>query len=166
MAQGAAVAPTFAADASLARFIDADQRTGKRPAVAAFIPNPDETYLSVNSIEVEPKDVIADYYREAFQDGQDQVAICTHKIREYTNVAKWASCQILLNATSGQWEFDDSDGKRAPAYRYRPVKPSQNFPFRSVSHCGVEFVRALSDLKIRHIARRLAKRKAELFKPR
>ena len=39
------------------------------------MPNEDESHLSVNALEVEPLDAIANYFRDHFQSGRGKVAI-------------------------------------------------------------------------------------------
>jgi hypothetical protein len=89
----------------------------------------------------------------------DKVAICIHTVRDYSESGKKAGCAITFNQTDSCWKFVEPDGAMAVAYRHRPVRKTREFPHESWSHCGVEFIRALSDLKLRQFARRLAKKK-------
>jgi len=161
MARALKAVPTFGPLTLLCRHVDCDGGRRRRASYADFLPNPGDDHLSVNSLEVEAKASVAEYYAAAFQRDARPVGICTHSVREYNEVAKKAQCPIRSVGTPTTWEFDDTNGKSAAAYRHRPVSWNANYPFESRSHCGVEFVRALSDLKLRFLARRLAKKKIE-----
>ena len=157
--------PTFAAKSSLCRYIDRDQRRGRfkdRADHGAFMLNPEEDHLSVNSLEVEPEQQIAEYYASVWGHEDRKVPICVHTIFEYNDSGKKAGCSIWFNQLDSRWQFAETNGTPAAAYRHRPVFRKPDFPYESRSHCGVEFVRALSDLKQRQFARRLAKRKIRI----
>jgi hypothetical protein len=128
---------------------------------AAFLPNPGELYLSVNSLEAEEKTKICNYYADAFQNSVGPVAVCTHSVKQYNELATKASCPIAH--VSGRWMFTEPAGISSPAYKHRPTSKHSDHPFESWSHSGVEFIRALSDVQLRRLARRLAKKKAEIF---
>ena len=151
--------PTFPAKAQLLRHVDRDERHGKRASLGAFMPNPGDNHLSVNSLELETRAQIAKYYADVFGNEDGRVAVCMHAVLEYNDSGKKAGCWIAFNRAESIWEFPEISGQTAAAYRHRPVKRRPEFPFASASHCGVEFVRALADLKLRQFARRMAKRK-------
>jgi hypothetical protein len=154
--------PAFAAESSLCRYIHSDEyNIGRRVKWGAFLPNPGETYLSVNSLEVEEKGEICNYYAEAFQQGNGPVAVSTHSVKQHNELARKASCQVIYS--NSQWIFTEPSGTSSPAYRHRPISKRPSYPFESWSHSGVEFIRALSDIQLRHLARRLAKKKAEIL---
>jgi hypothetical protein len=148
--------PTFGAGSLLCRYVDSDGGRRRRATYADFMPNPGDDHLSVNSLEVETKRMIALYYAAAFQANLRPVGICTRPVRKYNEVAKKSQCTIAFNTTGRLWEFTDRDGKSAQAYKHRPVRATHTYPFSSESHCGVEFVRAFEELQLRHFARRLA----------
>jgi hypothetical protein len=153
--------PVFAENSGLCRYIDPGEYRGKRVLWGAFMPNPGETYLSINSLEVEEKREICNYYAEAFQKGIGPVAVCMHSVKHYNELAKKASCTVIHS--NSQWMFTEPSGVSSPAYRHRPISKRPSYLFESWSHSGVEFIRALSDLQLRHLARRLAKKKAEIL---
>jgi hypothetical protein len=153
--------PVFAIESGLCRYIDPGECNGKRVKWGAFLPNPGETHLSVNSLEVEEKPQICSYYADAFQKGIGPVTVSTHSVKQYNELARKASCPLIHS--SGQWMFTEPTGTASPAYRHRPVSKRPGYPFESWSHSGVEFIRALSDLQARYLARRLAKKKAEIL---
>jgi hypothetical protein len=156
--------PVFAMESGLCRYIDPNEyNIGKRVSWGAFLPNPGDTHLSVNSLEVEKMREICGYYADAFQKGIGPVAVCTHSVKEYNELARKAPCPIIHS--NGQWMFTEPMGTVSPAYRHRPTSRTPNYPFESWSHSGVEFIRALSDLQLRHLARRLAKKKAKVLQP-
>jgi hypothetical protein len=123
------------------------------------MPNPEHDHLSVNALELESRDQIAQYYTDVFGSEEEKVAVCIHRVLEYNDSGKKAGCWVEWNRANSTWEFPETNGTRGMAYRHRPVKRTENFPHVSWSHCGVEFVRALADLKLRQFARRMAKRK-------
>jgi hypothetical protein len=151
--------PTFPAKSHLCRYIDRDEKHGKRASYGAFMPNPGDDHLSVNSLEVETLQQIAEYYGGALGNEDGNVAVCIHTVLEYSDSGKKAGCWIEFNRAASAWEFSEINGLRAAAYRHRPVHHSEGFPYASWSHCGVEFVRVLADVKLRQFARRLTKRK-------
>jgi hypothetical protein len=155
--------PKFPADSRLLRYIDRDERHGKRASHGAFMPNPGEDHLSVNSLELESAEQIAEYYGDALGSEDGKVAIVTHTVREYNDSGKKAGCWIEFYKADSTWVFPEISGQQAVAYRHRPVKRSEEYPYTSWSHCGVEFVRALADVKVRQFARRMAKRKIAFF---
>ena len=114
------------------------------------------SHLSVNSTEVESLKEIADFHRRNWQEGRGKAALTVHKIFDYCDSARKSNVPITLNGASGIWEFADYDSKTAPAFRYRPVKPTSKNSLGSKSHCGVEFVRAFDEYRSTQFARRLA----------
>jgi hypothetical protein len=154
--------PTFHAKAKLARYVDQIHRlTGNRPAAATFLPdppsdNPADDHLSVNSLEVESMKEIAAYHRWKWQNNEGQVALCVHKVHEYSDAAKKCGINVSYDKSTANWKFS-AEGMRAPeqAYRHRPVRAHNN-PFGSPSHSGVEFTRALKKHKAAQFARRLS----------
>ena len=151
--------PTFPAKSRLCRYIDRDEQHGKRASLGAFMPNPGDDNLSVNSFELETQAEICAYYAAAFQGGRSKVAICTHTVLEYNDSGKKALCWIEYSKAASSWQFSEMNGSKGDAYRHRPVKRTNEFPYESWSHCGAEFVRVLADVKLRQFARRMAKRK-------
>ena len=147
------MAPKFQTKSQLIRYVDEDQRLPKNsPADDVFIASPGDSHLSVNSLEIENQPTIASRYRQKFQGGAGEVAICVHKIYEYNASAHGTAGQVSYSRSGGHWEFRDMSNDLKPAYLHRPAIVGD-------SHCGVEFVRALSDLESIKVARRLAKKK-------
>ncbi len=164
MARKKLAEPNFAESSRLARYVFKEHRlAGNRAAVAAFEPDHlkssdpiANSHLSVNSTEVESLKEIADFHRQNWQEGRGKAALSVHKIFDYCDSARKSSVPITLNGASGIWEFADYDSKTAPAFRYRPVKPTSKNSLGSKSHCGVEFVRAFDEYRSTQFARRLA----------
>ena len=131
--------------------------SGGRVSSGAFMPSSIDVYLSVNSLELESIRQIAAYYRGTLHQDGDEVAVACHKIEDYNQAAHAAGISVRKNSVSNKWEFDGSHGV-SEAYKHRPNR-------RSISHCGVEFIRTGSDeMRLRKIARRLAGRKPRLLK--
>jgi hypothetical protein len=151
--------PTFSERSVLVRYIDEDQRfkTG-RPAPAAFMANPGEKYLSVNSLEVESLQDIAAYYRVRFT--PSAVAVTQHKVTSYNDAARKGS--VALTRVGGMWHFTDGAGTAQLAYEQHPVPARGGFP-ASPSHSGFECVRVMNELNARKAARHLAKGKFHIF---
>lgn len=145
--------PKFRTKSELTRYVDRDQRLPKNfPANDAFIASPGQSHLSVNSLEVEKLQQIAKRYRDKLQRDDEELAICIHKIFEYNASSRGTSANIRHNRSLDRWEFTDRSNKAEPAYRHRPS-------FEGDSHCGIEFIRALSENEALKVARRLAKKK-------
>ena len=152
--------PNFDQRSELTHYIDEDQRmSGRRPAVAAFLPNVEDDHLSANSLELERLDEIADYYREIFQDGEDDVALTVHKIADYNTCGNFAGAQIAYSRSTKRWEYQSPSGTRE-AYRHRPVRSRGSYS-GSPSHCGVEFMDAIDQRKF---SRRIANKKRFLLR--
>lgn len=151
--------PTFAAKHELARYIHPIYRkTGGRVSSGAFLRNPGETYLSVNSVETESLDRIAAYYGAHLQQGAGNVVAACHKVFGFNSSASIAGVRVTRQVKTGEWVFLHN-GANIPAYRHRPTPIS-------ASHCGVEFVIAFTDLLVeKKFARRMASAaQAHLFK--
>jgi len=117
--------------------------------MAAFVPNPGESYLSVNSIEIESLPDIAAYYGSQFKDGLGLIAIVCRKVSDYNSAARNAGIRISFCNVECKWKYYSSEGLK-DAYKHRPISKSR-------SHCGVEYLgRDTDDLTIRKIARRLS----------
>ena len=150
--------PTFSEKSELTHHIDEAQRySDNRPAPAAFQRNPGETYLSVNSLEVEKLDDIARYYQVELQKDSLPVAICVHKVAVYNDAGQKAGARIVRNRMSDAWEYV-AGGSVRPAYKHRPV-PSHGARLPSPSHSGVEFLEILDELAERKFARLIAKKR-------
>lgn len=147
--------PSFAENSELARYVSEDDvKKGNRVSSAAFIPNPGDSYLSVNSLELESMEVIASYYRKVFQDGSGKVAIACRKIYEYNSEARRVGISITFNEEGNTWEYNSNNG-REKAYKHYPVTYPKDK--KSYSHCGVEYINnALDELTQKKIATRLA----------
>jgi len=151
-------APSFNAASELARYVDPDEIKGSRVSSASFLPNPDDAYLSVNSVELDSLQDIANYFRKTFKGGNGDVAVACRKINEYNNAGKDAELTIKYNDSSGKWVFNSANGL-IDAFKHRPSHISK-------SHCGVEFINdAVDKLTLKKIARRLAGNRPHLFQP-
>jgi hypothetical protein len=150
--------PSFAARTELALYVDPDDLgRGGRVSSTAFLPNPDDKYLSVNSLELESIETIAAYYQERFKGGVGQVAIAHRKVWDYTDAGRFAGLSIDFNKTVGKWEYDTGHGL-ADAYKHI----RQTRVPKSNSHCGVQFINAqTAELVVNKIARRLAHRRPQ-----
>jgi hypothetical protein len=154
-------APTFSAKSKLVRYVNEINRlSGNRPAVATFLPdppsaNPGNDHLSVNSLEVETMTEIAAYHRWKWQNNMGDVALCVHKVHEYSDAGKKSGIQVTYDKPSAKWMFAADGAKPEEAYRHRPVHIHNN-PLGSPSHSGVEFARALRQHKAAQFARRLS----------
>lgn len=144
--------PKFSARSELARYVEeANRLNGNRTAVAAFI-DPDP-YLSVNSLEVESIERIAEYYQDRFQNGIGDVAVCALKVSKYSDAGKKAGVSVFYDSDDSCWYFSDKNTRQTAAYMPRPLRSSRDL--RSESHCGVEFVRVLGEHERTKFARRL-----------
>lgn len=141
--------PTFASNSELARRVDeVNLGRGGRVSSAAFLPSVGETYLSVNSVESESIQKIAEFYRNHFQGGVGRVTVSCLKVSDYNAAAKRAGVSLGYDKAARRWVFIH-DGGPVEAYRHRPNH-------LSTSHCGVETVRGMSGDSPNRFARRLA----------
>lgn len=153
--------PTFRGKKELARYIHPTERDGDNHAASsAFLLDSDnlshaEPHLSVNSTETESLADIANYYRDTLQDAGGEVAICVHQVNRYVDAGRHAGTEITASHDHA-WVFNDKSGE-LPAFKHRPVQPHRKSESGSPSHCGVEFLRSLSDLNQHKFARRMAK---------
>lgn len=152
--------PSFKDRAKLGRYIDEyNKMSGNRPSPAAFLPDPDDNpltgHLSVNSLEVESIEVIAEYHRVRAQNGFGDVAISVHNVHTYTDVAKKQGIAFQLDPTTKKLKFLFGDAYH-DAFKHRPTVKGTKIPVGSDSHCGVEFSRALDQ----HLASKFARQMA------
>jgi hypothetical protein len=134
--------------------------SGNRPAVATFLPdppssNPSQDHLSVNSLDVETIDQIARYHQWKWQNEKGEVALCIHKVHEYSDAGRKCGIAITYDKHTAKWLFSLDVTKFEEAYKHRPV-PTFSNPFGSPSHSGVEFARALKEHNATKFARRLS----------
>jgi len=150
--------PSFKKSSELARYVDPDElKSGGRVSSVAFLPNPGDSHLSVNSVEVDSLKNIADYFRSTFKNGSGDVAVACRKINEYNSAGKFAGLSIQNNRSTGKWVYNSEHGP-IDAYKHRPTH-------KSYSHCGVEFINSDVDkLTLKKITRRLAGNRPHLFK--
>ena len=156
----------FTQNVRLTRWIDPLYRKRRnRASTAAFRLDrgpPRETFLSVNSLEIERIKDITEYYRDTLQKDGNEVAVCIHKVAEYNSTGRFTGLPISYNRSSLLWEYPSSNVLK-PAYRHRPV-PKKRGRKSSSSHSGVEFIEALDDIAERKFARRMAlRRKFHLY---
>jgi hypothetical protein len=154
---------SFRSKTELARYISPIERNGKNHASrTAFMLDEDNPttneerlpHLSVNATECEPIKDIANYFREKFQKGSGDVAICVHKVQQYVDRGRKAGASIRSSNSDPFWLFEEN-GVGLSAFKHRPV--SRRGGPNSPSHCGVEFVRKLDDLQQRNFSRLMAK---------
>ena len=146
----------FARKSTLARYVDDVQRLGsRRPAPDVFRPNPGDDHLSVNLLGVESLAEI-----ERFQKNIGQVAVCQHKVQEYNEACDLTSVTLAFDRAKEEWQFSENNSP-SPAYRLRPFTPKDSR--HSLSHSGVEYVRAFDDKDELKFARRLCKKRFHLF---
>ena len=152
--------PTFGEKTALLRYVDRDElKKGGRVPSTAFMRNPGDTYLSVNSSEIESLKVIANYYRETFQGGAGTVAIASRKVWEFNSAARAAGVLVGFNKSNKLWEFNSTLGTQT-AYKHIP----QTRQPKSWSHCGVMYSINFDNLAEKKFARRLQGIKPHLFK--
>jgi len=141
--------PSFSAQSTLARFVHPHFKKGERLSSAAFLPNPGEDHLSVNSLEVESLPTIAEHYRRDLQKDEQKVAIACRKVYAYNKGASVAGISVIRNQAIGKWMFLH-EGAPTPAYKLRATP-------LSMSHSGVEFIRAFHDeISKKRFSRRMA----------
>lgn len=141
--------PSFASNRELARWVDeANLGKGGRVSSAAFLPAEGETYLSVNSPEIESLEQIAEFYKNQFLGGRGPVYVSCLKVMDYTAASKDAGITMRYDKTVSSWQFE-IDGTFEEAYRGRPNQLSR-------SHCGVETIRSMRSDAANRFARRLA----------
>jgi hypothetical protein len=127
------IKPLFKANSELARYVPSHYlMKGGRVSSAAFLRNPGEDYLSVNSVEIESLPQIAEHYRRDLQKDDKKVALASVKILTYNQGALKAGISVFKN--NQLWVFS-SQQSLSPAYLFRKTH-------LSASHCGIEFIRA------------------------
>ena len=90
---------SFAERTELIRYIDVDQRlNGNRPASVAFMLNPGEDHLSINSLSVEPMQAIVTYYSLLFRPNRGPIAITKHKLASYNDAARKGGIALHYSA--------------------------------------------------------------------
>ena len=153
--------PSFTANKELARYVfPEDIKGGGRVSSTAFLPNQNDKFLSVNSLEIQSLDKIADYYRVRFKCGNNSVAIASRKISNFTSAAKFVNLIVYYNKIKKIWEFDNN-GTIGNAFKHRRV----HNPLPSISHCGIEFINNQLDYSTqKKIARRLSGKRPHLYK--
>lgn len=144
--------PSFRRQTEIARYIRPEDRGAKRHAAATAFHLSDidltdnAPHLSVNAVDIEGIDIIADQFRR--RQGSGEVAVCTHKVQRYLEGAKKQGFSVTSNPAL-TWAFAGPAGVES-AFRHRPTQISK-------SHSGVEFIRALPDVKQKSLARYLAR---------
>ena len=125
--------PKFPKSSRLCRHIeDEDRARNGRVSPSAFRRRPSESYLSVNSTEIETVKQIAAYYAAHRQGGRRPVLISDPKVSDYNNAAAQAGVSLSFDSSNGAWVFSASGAKKAAYALHRNAN--------SPSHCGVEFV--------------------------
>lgn len=130
--------PKFSAASQLCRYIHPDYRKKKkRISPAAFRRTGRETYLSVNSTEVETPKQIAAYYSSLKENGKRPVAISAPRIKDYNDSVRPSGINIVFNRNKAIWEYHNTGGAKR-AYGFYPNA-------RSPSHSGANFIADLDD---------------------
>jgi hypothetical protein len=143
--------PKFAPRSALVRYIHPIHRMRHgRVSDAAFRPNPDEAYLSVNSLEIETLKEIVSFYGRTFIDAD--VIASQHTVSTW-NIAAQAAGVSVRRDDVRIWAFT-LRGEPHQAYSHRP-----NTRMGSMSHCGVETIQAMDNLMQSKFAHRLSKHK-------
>lgn len=141
--------PSFASRMELARRVDeVNLGNGGRVSSAAFLPIEGETYLSVNSVEMESLKQIAEFYRRQFVPGSGKVFISCLKVMDYTDASKKAGVVMKFDKSSVRWMFE-FNANYQEAFRLRDNHLSK-------SHCGVETIVTMRGNSPNKFARRLA----------
>ena len=141
--------PKFRASDKLARYIHPEFRraNGNRPKLGAYLKSENEKYLSVNSLEIETINQVADTYAKKFETGQRPVAIAAPTVSDYNDAAHVADIEITFNSTKKIWEYN-YQGSRAAYKHYRADN--------NISHCGVEYVEKFNKYQNFKYSRRMA----------
>jgi hypothetical protein len=148
----------------LARYVFEEARSGNRVSPAAFLPDPPDhtrkrSYLSVNSLEVESLKAIADYHRRIWQNNSGKVALAAHKVFHYREAGRQSGVTIEFNREEQYYVFQEKNGQTSRAFE---CIPRTDF-YKSPSHCGVHFVRALAEHQVGKFARRMSGGKFHLL---
>ena len=158
--------PNFANNKELVRYVFEQARTGNRVSPAAFLPDPPDlssgsrpAYLSVNSLEVEPLQKIADYHHEIWQNNSGKVALAAHKVFHYREAGRQSGVVIDYDRAKQFYVFRERSDQLSRAFE---SIPRTDF-YKSPSHCGVNFVRALAEPQVGKFARRMAGGKFHLL---
>lgn len=148
--------PHFSEKSELTRFVEADYiSSGGRVSLAAFLPKPDEAFLSVNSMELELIAVIAGIYHRKFGLATNDVPIAIRKVAKFNSVARSVGIAVTFNNEAQTWEFPSNGGSRV-AYEHKKIKGDH-------SHCGVMFISGHVDYATqKKIARRLTGKRPHL----
>src|SRR5262249_48254763 len=94
---------------------------------------------------------IISFYRETFQNNTGQVAACQHKVQEYNQACHLTHVPLTFNRAENRWEFPE--GKKVSlAYRLTFTPKGSR---HSLSHSGVEYVRAFDETDELKFARRM-----------
>jgi hypothetical protein len=150
--------PNFANNKELVRYVFEQARAGNRVSPAAFLPDPPDpsrkgpTYLSVNSLEVESLKAIADYHREIWQNNSGKVALAAHKVFHYREAGRQSGVAIEYDRDEKYYMFRERTGRFSRAFE---SIPRTDF-YKSPSHSGVHFVRALEEHQVAKFARRMS----------
>ena len=103
---------------------------------------------------------IANYHREIWQNNSGKVALAAHKIFHYREAGRQSGVSIDFDSEKRYYVFREKNGQISRAFE---SIPSTNAFFKSPSHCGIHFVRALADHEIGKFARRMAGGKFHLL---
>jgi hypothetical protein len=148
-----------------ARYVAEEARSGNRASPAAFLPDPPDStrkrppYLSVNSLEIESLQEIANYHRKIWQNNSGNVALAAHKVFHYREAGRQSGITIEFDREARYYVFRERSGQMSRAFECIP----RTDIFKSSSHSGVHFVRALEDHQVGKFARRMSGGKLHLL---
>jgi hypothetical protein len=147
--------PAFDGSAELTRYIDVRNRLrGNFADSAAFYTAAGEGFLSVNSTEVERTQTIANRYCQKFESAD--AAVCIFKVAQCNGAARDAGIPVSPHPVFA-WSFPEN-AAAAAAYRHY-------WDVANPSHCGIEFVRIMTDDSEARFARRMVKHRFQLLRP-
>jgi hypothetical protein len=113
----------------------------------------------VNSLEVETLKAIADYHRQIWQNNSGKVALAAHKVFHYREAGRHAGVTIEFDREEQYYVFREKNGQMSRAFECIP----RTDIYKSPSHSGVHFVRALEEHQVGKFARRMSGGKFHLI---
>ncbi len=144
--------PTFRPNSELVRYVSPEFRAKDgRVMPAAYHLRPEEDHLSVNSTEVHTEKQIAAIYKQKFSE-PGPLVVHMPTIEQYVEAAAHTGLRLARSSANDTWVYQ-RDTKDLPAFLHRPKEGN-------ASHCGVEFVKHMTQNEMNKFALRIA------YKPR
>lgn len=114
-----------------------------------------DPHLSVNlldkdSTNEDTKHIIS-YYKKSIQKNDDTIAYVDHKVDHYIDCSNKSESKLSFNMSSRYYEFNEN-GTNKPAFKHRPTNISR-------SHSGVEFLRAMNQVKQNRFSQEMVKKR-------